>query len=92
MTKQRWKRTLTPEEQAFIQKKIADRICNLVYEKAGEDSERAFMDLGGKEAMKHITAEDDIDILITVTFLGNDLIEILGEYDRSRQKGGKKHE
>lgn len=85
--KQKWKRTLTPDEYLFIVQEVAERIHNIIYEKAGNQAEETIKQLGGRNIFKKIRgAGDTIDITFAFTLLGNDLIEILGEYERKQKK------
>jgi len=83
--KPKWKRTLTPDEYLFMLKEIGERIRNIIYEKAGDNAEKTMRQLGGRNFFKKIKVGDDIDITFTFTLIGNDLIEILGGYERKKR-------
>ena len=82
MAKNKWQCKLSNNEYQYIINTTAERIKNLVFEKSEVYAKWTLDEMGGKKLFKKVKGTDKIEIEINIGLVGNDLIEILGGYER----------
>jgi hypothetical protein len=80
--KYRWQREITRSEYYYLINMISNRLENLTYQKSQEYAKIVLDKIGGQKLFKKLKANNELDITLRITFLGNDLIEILGGYEK----------
>ena len=75
---------ISDEEREAIIKELAERMKNIVYTTA-EDKARAILS-SIEKSISHDTGAEEVNIIYTVTFIINDLLEIIGGLRRKKEK------